>query len=44
MLTRLSPYARRLRSGIISVDFLIMAALFLFAFALRWYGISGSLP
>ncbi|HEX8228610.1 MAG TPA: phospholipid carrier-dependent glycosyltransferase [Chloroflexia bacterium] len=44
MLTRLSPHARRLRSGIISVDFLIMAALFLFAFALRWYGISGSLP
>lgn len=44
MLTRLKLPARRFTSGIFSVDFLIMAALFLFAFALRGYGISGSLP
>jgi 4-amino-4-deoxy-L-arabinose transferase-like glycosyltransferase len=43
MLTRLK-LPGRLTSGLLSVDFLIMAALFLFAFALRWYGISGSLP
>lgn len=43
MLQRLK-LPRRLTSGLLSVDFLVMSALFLFAFALRWYGISGSLP
>lgn len=40
MRPRLSTLARRLRSP----DFLIMAALFFFAFALRVVGVSGSLP
>lgn len=44
MLTRLNAQARRLPSRVISIDFLILAALFIFSFAIRWYGISGSLP
>lgn len=44
MLTRPNPMWRRIKSGLLSIDFLIMAALFLFAMSLRWYGISGSLP
>lgn len=40
MRPKLNLYARRL----LSPDFLIMAALFIFAFALRAQGVSGSLP